>query len=62
MSMVAELTYFLSFQVKQLKDEIFLSQSKYAKKLVKKFGLMLRKYYKTPMPTNIKLRMSPKKG
>ena len=62
MSMVAELTYFLSFQVKQLKDEIFWSQSKYAKKLVKKFGLMLTKYYKTPMPANIKLRMSPKKG
>ena len=62
MSMVEELTYFLSFQVKQLKDEIFLSQSKYAKKLVKKFSLMLTKYYKTPMPANIKLRMSPKKG
>ncbi|RVX03550.1 hypothetical protein CK203_027837 [Vitis vinifera] len=28
MSMVGELTYFLGFQVKQLKDEIFLSQSK----------------------------------
>ncbi|RVX08050.1 Retrovirus-related Pol polyprotein from transposon TNT 1-94 [Vitis vinifera] len=29
MSMVGELTYFLGFQVKQLKDGIFLSQSKY---------------------------------
>ena len=28
MSMVGELTYFLSFRVKQLKDGIFLSQSK----------------------------------
>ena len=39
MSMVGELTYFLGFQVKQLKDGIFLSQSKYANELVKKFGL-----------------------
>ena len=45
MSMVGELTYFLSFQVKQLNDYIFLSQSKYARELFKKFGLMLTKYY-----------------
>ena len=39
MSIAGKLTYFLGFQVKQLKDGIFLSQSKYVKELVKKFGL-----------------------
>jgi len=29
MSMVGELTFFLSLQIKQLKDGIFVSQSKY---------------------------------
>ena len=39
MSIAGKLIYFLGFQVKQLKDGIFLSQSKYVKELVKKFGL-----------------------
>ena len=39
MSIAGKLTYFLGFQVKQLKDGIFLSQSKYVRELVKKFGL-----------------------
>ena len=39
MSMVGELTYFLGFQIKQMNDGIFISQSKYAKNMVKKFGL-----------------------
>ncbi|RVW77480.1 Retrovirus-related Pol polyprotein from transposon RE2 [Vitis vinifera] len=55
MSMVRELTYFLSFQVKQLNDGIFLSQSKYARELVKKFGLESTKHFRTPMPTNLKI-------
>ncbi|KAL6314363.1 hypothetical protein AAG906_021195 [Vitis piasezkii] len=38
-SMVGKLTYFLGFQVKQLKDGIFLSQSKYARELVKKLDI-----------------------
>lgn len=39
MSLVGELTYFMGFQVKQLKDDTFISQSKYAKSIVNKFGL-----------------------
>lgn len=39
MSLVEELTYFLSLQVRKMKDNIFVSQRKYAKILVKKFGL-----------------------
>ena len=55
MNLVGELTYFLDFKVKQLKDGIFLSQPKYAKELVKKFGLESTKHFRTPMPTNLKL-------
>ena len=39
MSMMSELTYFLRLQVKQLKQETFLSQSKYCFDLLKKFEL-----------------------
>ena len=55
MSMVEKLTYFLGFQVKQLKDGIFLSLSKYARELVKKFGLESIKHFMTPMLSNLKL-------
>ena len=55
MSMVGELTYFLGLQVKQMNVRIFISQSKYAKNLVKKFGLENAKCVKTPMGTNDKL-------
>jgi hypothetical protein len=39
MSMIGELNYFLGLQVKQTVEAIFISQSKYAKDLVKRFGL-----------------------
>ena len=55
MSMVGELNYFLGLQVKQYNDGIFISQSKYAKNLVKKFGMDSAKHLKTPMGTNEKL-------
>ncbi|KAL6334437.1 hypothetical protein AAG906_015626 [Vitis piasezkii] len=63
MSMVGELTYFLGFQVKQLNDGIFLSQSKYERELVKNFGLESTKHFRTPMLTNLKLsKDESKKG
>jgi hypothetical protein len=37
--MMGELTYFLGFQVKQLKDGTFLSQTKYTQDLLKRFGI-----------------------
>ncbi|XP_062103435.1 uncharacterized protein LOC133814503 [Humulus lupulus] len=55
MSMVGELTYFLGLQVKQSEDGTFISQSKYAKNLVKKFGMESAKHAKTPMGTIVKL-------
>jgi hypothetical protein len=39
MSLVGELTYFLGLRVKQMEDTIFISRSKYAKNIVKKFGM-----------------------
>ena len=55
MSMVGELNYFLGLQVKQWEDGIFISQEKYAKNLVKRFGLDSKKYSSTPMSSTAKL-------
>ena len=44
MSMVGELTFFLRLQVKQKKEGIFISQEKYARNIVKKFGLDSKKH------------------
>jgi hypothetical protein len=52
---MGELTFFLRLQVKQGDEEIFVSQSKYAKDLVKKFGLDNSRHAPTPMSTTIKL-------
>ncbi|KAK0570992.1 hypothetical protein LWI29_009545 [Acer saccharum] len=55
MSLVGELSYFLGLQIRQLDDGIFITQAKYAKNLVKKFGLENAKYCDTPMSTTLKL-------
>jgi len=55
MSMIGELNYFLGLQVKQSSEGIFISQSKYAKDLVKRFGLDGKSHARTPMSTNIKI-------
>jgi hypothetical protein len=39
MSMMDKLNYFLGFQVKQLKDDTFISQTKYTQDLLKRFGM-----------------------
>ena len=44
--------YFLGLQVKQYNDVIFISQSKYARNLLKKFGLETSMHIKTLMGTN----------
>ena len=59
MSMVGELNYFLGLQVKQQKDEIFISQEKYAKNLVKRFSLDSKKHASTPMSSSVKLSFDP---
>ncbi|XP_058758414.1 secreted RxLR effector protein 161-like [Vicia villosa] len=55
MSMVGELTYFLGLQIKQMEDSTFLSQSKYAKNIVKRFGMDNASHKRTPAPTHQKL-------
>ena len=57
MSMVGELTFFLGLQVKQRKDGIFISQEKYVRNLVKKFGLDSKMHASTPMSSFTKLSL-----
>jgi hypothetical protein len=52
MSMMGELTYFLGFQVKQLKDGTFISQTKYTQYLLMRFGMKDAKPVNTPMRTD----------
>ncbi|GKE01744.1 retrovirus-related pol polyprotein from transposon TNT 1-94, partial [Tanacetum coccineum] len=55
MSMMGELNFFLGLQIKQMEDDIFFNQSKYIKKMLKKFGLEDSKLMKTPMSSDVKL-------
>ena len=59
MSMIGELTYFLGLQVKQMDLEIYINQAKYARNLVKRFGLDDAAHAKTPMVANAKLTNDP---
>jgi hypothetical protein len=52
MSMVGELKYFLGFQIKQLQEGTFISQTKYIQDILKKFGIKEGKPIKTPIGTN----------
>jgi hypothetical protein len=52
MSMMGELKYFLAFQVKQLQDGTFISQTKYIQDILTKFGMKDAKPIKTPMGIN----------
>ncbi|KAI3714975.1 hypothetical protein L6452_21938 [Arctium lappa] len=52
MSSMGELTFFLGLQVKQQKDGIFISQSKYVQDILDKYGLSDSKPASTPMETH----------
>jgi hypothetical protein len=52
MPMMGELKYFLGFQIKQLQEDTFISQTKYIQDILKKFGMKDGKPIKTPMGTN----------
>ncbi|WVZ80687.1 hypothetical protein U9M48_028144 [Paspalum notatum var. saurae] len=55
MSMIGELTFFLGFQIKQLKEGTFIYQEKYTRDLLKRFKMDDCKSIETPMATNAKL-------
>ena len=55
--MIRELTHFHGLQIRQQDSGIFLSQSKYAKNLVKNFGLEFTSSVRIPMSPNVKLTM-----
>eukprot|EP00253_Pinus_taeda_P018736 PITA_18736 len=55
MSLLGDLTYFLGLQVQQNKDGIFLSQTKYLKRILKKYGMENLKPVCTPMVTGCSL-------
>ncbi|KAK6118919.1 hypothetical protein DH2020_047337 [Rehmannia glutinosa] len=57
MSMMGELIFFLGLQVKQLKDGTFISQTKYTRDLIKKFGMEEKSSVKIPMNTSVKMDM-----
>ncbi|KAL4011127.1 hypothetical protein IC575_028174 [Cucumis melo] len=55
MSLVGELSCFLGLQIKQRSEGMFISQEKYAKNLVKKFGLDQSQHKRTPAATHAKI-------
>jgi hypothetical protein len=52
MSVMRELKYFFGFQIKQLEDGTFISQTKYTFNLLKKFGMDKTKPIKNFTGTN----------
>ena len=52
MSIIGELSYFLGLQIKQLKNGLFVSQDKYIKDMLKKFGMNEAKAISTPKGIN----------
>src|SRR5579859_2939724 len=60
MSMIGELSYFLGLQIKQMKNGTFVSQGKYIKDKIKKFGLEDAKPMSTPMGTSGSLEIDEK--
>ena len=55
MSMIGEIEFFLGLQISQNSEGIFISQTKYLKDLLKRFGLENCKPIGTPMITGHKL-------
>ena len=49
--MMGELKFFLGLQIRQQRNGIFISQEKYLKDCLKKFGMQDYKGYTTPMLT-----------
>jgi hypothetical protein len=55
MSLLGELSFFLGLQIHQSNQEIFISQTKYIREMLKRFGMEDCKPIITPMQTSCKL-------
>uniref|UniRef100_A0A803PRG0 Integrase catalytic domain-containing protein n=1 Tax=Cannabis sativa TaxID=3483 RepID=A0A803PRG0_CANSA len=56
MSLIGDLSFFLGLQIKQLDHGTFISQSKYVKSMLEKFGYTQVKHAHTPISTTTKLK------
>jgi hypothetical protein len=56
MSLLEELSLFLGLQIHQRNQGIFISQTKYIREIIKRFGMEDYKPVITPMQTSCKLR------
>jgi hypothetical protein len=56
MSLLGEVSFFLGLQIRQRNHGIFISQTKYIKEMIKRFGMEDCKPVITPMQTSCKLR------
>ena len=54
MSLMGELNYFIGLQIKQTKNKTFISQTKYIKEIIKKFGMESSKPLSTPISPTCK--------
>ena len=55
MSMFGEIKFFVGLQIQKRKNDIYITQSKYIKEILKKFGMEDSKLVGTPMCTRLKL-------
>ena len=53
--MFGEIKFFVGLQIQQSKNGIYITQSKYIKEILKKFGMEDSKSVGTPMCTGLKL-------
>ena len=58
MSMFGEIKFFFGLQIKQKKDGIYITQSKYIKEILKKFGMEDSRLVGTPMSIGHKLSIN----
>ena len=59
MSMMGELSFFLGFEIKQLRGGTFISQAKYIQDMLKRFKMSDAKPKYSPMQTKCHLKRNP---
>ena len=57
--MMGELEFFIKFEVKQLREGIFINQAKYTQDMIKRFKMVDAKPIKTPTQTNVNISLEP---